>query len=183
METLEIEDDDARLQRIQNALEKLNASGSARGDIANVLGSSRTSELGTGNDEHLKDLLARVQGFLPQMEASNAAVAQKAAADPRSVDIENVDGDEEVVQMNLGLGVFEKRIGREAESSSESDDSDMSTDSDTSDDSSSSGSTSDSSTQPALAHLRNLTRPIRPLPKRARGPPEIVVLSESTLQD
>ncbi|KAF7316482.1 hypothetical protein MIND_00167300 [Mycena indigotica] len=158
---LEIEDDDARLQRIQNALERLNASTSRpiNADMANILGSPRTLELGTGNNEHLQNLLARVQAFLPEMEASNALVAQRAEADPNSVDIENVDDDEAVIEMNLGLGVFEDKNGDY--STSESDESEEETTSD-----------SESSDDNVV-----INRPIRPLPKRGRAPPEIIVLS------
>ncbi|KAJ7195511.1 hypothetical protein GGX14DRAFT_676857 [Mycena pura] len=118
-ETLEIEDDDSRLHRIQRTLEKLNStSPGARRDGLNVLNSASASDLGSGSEQSLNDLLARVQAFLPDIEASNAALAEKAAMDPRSVDIENVDGDAEVIQMNLGLGVFEDRTGREGTCSS-----------------------------------------------------------------
>jgi len=36
------------------------------------------------------ELLSRVQAFLPQMEASNAILAQRAREDPNSVDIEHI---------------------------------------------------------------------------------------------
>ncbi|KAG6839285.1 hypothetical protein H0H87_001269, partial [Tephrocybe sp. NHM501043] len=40
-------------------------------------------------------LLARVQAFLPALEASNAQLEQQRQADPASVDIENVGDDAE----------------------------------------------------------------------------------------
>nr|GAT51270.1 predicted protein [Mycena chlorophos] len=182
-EVLEMEDDDARLHRIQTALEKLNAAtlsgpNPPRADIASALGSSRTLELGSGTHEGLQDLLARVQAFLPQMEASNAAIAEQAALDPHSVDIENVEEDQEVVEMHLGLGVFEDRTGREGERSESDSEEDSSSDDSESTSEDSSGSSDSDSESSVDVRLR--TRPIRPLPKRARGPPEIVVLSETT---
>ena len=36
-------------------------------------------------------MLARLQEFLPQMEAANAELLQRARDDPESVDIENLD--------------------------------------------------------------------------------------------
>ena len=45
-------------------------------------------------------VLSRVQAFLPQMEASNAVLAQKVQADPASVDIENIaEGAEQYIEM------------------------------------------------------------------------------------
>lgn len=40
-------------------------------------------------------VLSRVQAFLPQLEASNKALLLRAQEDPSSVDIENVEEDEE----------------------------------------------------------------------------------------
>ncbi|KAJ7778328.1 hypothetical protein B0H16DRAFT_1878992 [Mycena metata] len=202
-ETIEVEDDDARLERMQRVLEKLNTDGSPapRRDLESLLGAANTSSTAPANEGDLNELLARVQAFLPQMEASNAALAEKASVDPRSVDIENVDGDQEVVQMKLGLGVFEDRTGREGSdsesdeemSSGEEDSDQTSSNSDSSDessssedDSASSEEDSDDSSRPnqgrrfaPLPKRALLDRAIRPLPRRG-GPPQIVVLSEAT---
>ncbi|KAJ7686724.1 hypothetical protein B0H17DRAFT_1204147 [Mycena rosella] len=40
------------------------------------------SQPGPGSGESLSDLLARVQAFLPELQASNAVLAEKAAMDP-----------------------------------------------------------------------------------------------------
>lgn len=36
-------------------------------------------------------VLARVQSFLPQLEASNAILAQRAEKDPQSIDMEHIE--------------------------------------------------------------------------------------------
>ncbi|KAJ7631894.1 hypothetical protein DFH06DRAFT_1223173 [Mycena polygramma] len=124
-ETIEVEDADARLERIQRILEQLNTtSPAAAADTAgrgmeHIFNTAGPSDAVPRSEGSLNELLARVQAFLPQIEASNTALAEKASMDPRSVDIENVDGDEKVIQMNLGLGVFEDRTGREGESESD----------------------------------------------------------------
>jgi hypothetical protein len=69
-------------------------------------------------------VLARVQAFLPQIEASNAALEEK---DPHSLNIENTDGDDKVIQMvcrghfiiapsltlnlEFGIGSFREPLG------------------------------------------------------------------------
>lgn len=124
------------------------------------------------------ELLARVQQFLPQIEQSNADLLNR---DPRSIDIEHIEEtDERVIQMNLGLGVFEQRRANgdsvsSAESGSDTNDSDS--DSDTSSSSSTNSTSSSSSSassssgldseddEDAADHPR---REIRPLPSRAR---------------
>ncbi|KAJ6595818.1 hypothetical protein DFH09DRAFT_147836 [Mycena vulgaris] len=200
-ETIEVEDDDARLQRIQRALEKLNTISPTTG-IESLLHTGGTSQPGPASGESLNDLLARVQAFLPEMQASNAALAEKAAMDPRSVDIENVEGDEKIIQMNLGLGVFEDRTGKERSASDEEssdadaegededdlDDSDehstSTEDTDTTDESSSDEESANPGQGRQFAPLPQralLSRPTKPLPRRAR--PEIVVLSETTTDD
>ncbi|KAJ6588894.1 hypothetical protein B0H19DRAFT_1101839 [Mycena capillaripes] len=197
-ETIEIEDDDARLERIQRVLENLNTvSPAAPGrDMDSIFNTAGASESGPRSEESLNELLARVQAFLPQIEASNAVLVEKASADPHSVDIENVEGDEEVIQMNLGLGVFEDRSGREgSESESESDEESAedsmeensdegSSDTDSSDESSSSEAESEDSVAPSrkiapLPKRALLARATKPLPRR----PAIVVLSETTIDD
>ncbi|KAJ7892805.1 hypothetical protein B0H14DRAFT_2685783 [Mycena olivaceomarginata] len=198
-ETIEVEDDDARLQRIQRVLEKLNTGAPAAGpDIESIMTgvNAPSGPVQPVNEGSLNELLARVQAFLPQIEASNAALGEM---DPRSLDIENTDGDDKVIEMNLGLGVFEDRSGREEEDSSEDDDMEQDSDesssnTDSSDDSSSSeeeSSSLDSEDSGApnqgrrLAPLPKralLARTIRPLPGRTSRP-EIVVLAETTTEN
>lgn len=73
------------------------------------------------------EVLSRAAAFLPQLAASNRDILQKR---PDDVNIEILNGQEaEVIEMKLGLGVFEER--RSAESSSSS--SDSSDDDDTDD--------------------------------------------------
>ncbi|KAJ7178620.1 hypothetical protein C8R43DRAFT_1117987 [Mycena crocata] len=199
-ETIEIEDADARLDRIQRALEKMNTPSSAGADSERIFTDAANVPQGSGSGGDLSQLLARVQEFLPQLEASNAALAAKASADPRSVDIENVEGDEKVIHMKLGLGVFEDRTGREGDQSSSSDedssdsdsemDSESSASDDSDEDSSSTGDSSDESTNETsprqfapLPRRALLARPVKPLPRRGAGGPEIVVLSETTTND
>ncbi|KAF7360352.1 hypothetical protein MVEN_00764900 [Mycena venus] len=207
-ETIEVEDDDARLQRIQRILEKLNTGAPAAGrDVESILNAADASEPRPVNEGSLNELLARVQAFLPQIEASNAALVEK---DPRSLDIENTDGDEKVIQMSLGLGVFEDRSGREGshsdsasdeessededEDAMEEDSSESSTSSDSSDESSSSEEES-SSFESDDSGVPNQGRKFAPLPKRAllarsirplpgkSSRPEIVVLSETNTKN
>ncbi|KAJ7100235.1 hypothetical protein B0H15DRAFT_513935 [Mycena belliarum] len=198
-ETLEIEDDDARLQRIQRALEQLNTvAPSQAAGLESLLNAPGASQPESGSGVPLEELLARVQEFLPQLQASNAQLAEMAARDPRSVDIENVEGDEEVIEMNLGLGVFEDRTGKQgSDSSSDEDSSDAeseekssdsdSDDMDTTDDSSSSDVRSAARPQglgrqvAPLPRRAIISRPTKPLPRRAR--PEIVVLSATITED
>ncbi|KAG2204567.1 uncharacterized protein EV154DRAFT_313463 [Mucor mucedo] len=66
------------------------------------------------------DILSRVQAFLPQLKSANE---QLKAADPKSLDIENVEEDDgQYIEMNLGLGVYEEK--RPGQSDSEDEDSD-----------------------------------------------------------
>ncbi|KAF8460023.1 hypothetical protein DFH94DRAFT_790994, partial [Russula ochroleuca] len=93
-----------------------------------------------------------VRQFLPQIERSNAELLQR---DPMSLDIEHIEeSDEHVVEMDLGLGVFEQRLGRATRDSS----------------STSSASDSSSSSDPEEDENRDRSSPrlrsIRPLPKR-----------------
>ena len=45
-------------------------------------------------------VLSRVQAFLPQLEASNAILAQRARDDPNSIDIEHIpDGMDQYIEM------------------------------------------------------------------------------------
>ncbi|KAJ7485308.1 hypothetical protein FB451DRAFT_1168593 [Mycena latifolia] len=195
-ETIDVEDDDARLQRIQRALEKLNTVSHSAG-LESLLNAPDASQSSPGTGESLNDLLARVQAFLPELQASNALLAEMAAHDPRSVDIENVEGDEKVIQMNLGLGVFEDRTGREGSASDEeSSDSEAEAEGEDEHSDEHSTSTDDSSSsedESASRSLETQGRQFAPLPKRAllsrltkplpqRARPEIVVLSETTTE-
>ncbi|KAJ7634842.1 hypothetical protein FB45DRAFT_475524 [Roridomyces roridus] len=181
-ETIELEEEDARVHRIERLLEKLNTASSSSGasiDPASIFNGSAIST-GEGSGQSIDELLARVRAFLPEMEASNAELATRAAVDPRSIDIENVEGDEEVIQMKLGLGVFEEKTGRESEDDSSTDeDSEDDSDEDSDESSSSEDSSSESSEREyaPLPQRAILSRAVKPLPRRAR--PEIVVLSET----
>lgn len=65
------------------------------------------------------EVLSRAAAFLPQLAASNRAILQKK---PEDVNIEMLKGDEsEVIEMKLGLGVFEEKKKSESETSSSSD--------------------------------------------------------------
>ncbi|ORY27898.1 hypothetical protein BCR39DRAFT_216462 [Naematelia encephala] len=57
------------------------------------------------------DVLARARAFLPILQSSNAELLEQARKDPQSVDVENVDGQERVIAMDLGLGVFDVKHG------------------------------------------------------------------------
>ncbi|KAI9486698.1 MAG: hypothetical protein EXX96DRAFT_534924 [Benjaminiella poitrasii] len=64
------------------------------------------------------DILSRVQAFLPQLKAANEELEK---LDPSKRDIENVDEeDEQYIEMNLGLGVYDlKKADQEDSDSSE----------------------------------------------------------------
>ncbi|GAA5801694.1 hypothetical protein EDC94DRAFT_611184 [Helicostylum pulchrum] len=60
------------------------------------------------------DILSRVQAFLPQLKSANE---QLKAADPKKLDIENVDEEsEQYIEMNLGLGVYEQKVPGQSDS-------------------------------------------------------------------
>ncbi|PPQ78594.1 hypothetical protein CVT24_002740 [Panaeolus cyanescens] len=181
VERLEIEDEEARQARIQSFLEKLNASSSH----TNPLSSSSPPQFDFGNRmtypvEPPTDLLSRVQAFLPQLEASNNDLAQKAKADPSSIDIEHISDDmEQYIEMNLGLGVFEDRSKRSA-NTGDDEDTEMSTSSkSSSEEDDDSDADSDSSAEIITSFVPS-PRPIRPLPRRAssKQSPHIVVLED-----
>ncbi|KAL7417515.1 hypothetical protein BDY24DRAFT_411492 [Mrakia frigida] len=68
------------------------------------------------------ELLSRLQSFLPLMASANEALA---TADLEELDIENVgEGEEQYVEMDLGLGVFDARLAGEEGEGSGSDSSD-----------------------------------------------------------
>ncbi|KAI9631802.1 uncharacterized protein MKK02DRAFT_41430 [Dioszegia hungarica] len=54
-----------------------------------------------------KQLLARVRHFLPLLASSNEDLLQRAKENPSAVDIENTAGQDKVIEMDLGLGVFD----------------------------------------------------------------------------
>ncbi|KZV61191.1 hypothetical protein PENSPDRAFT_693638 [Peniophora sp. CONT] len=176
-ELLEVEDEEARRDRLQSILESVDARGSQSMPPPPVppfpFGQQPTSPLPPPTD-----LLNRVQAFLPQFAASNAALAQQ---DPGAINMENIDPtQEQIIQMRLGLGVYEERARRGSSSSSSSSSSSTSSasDSDSSDSSSDEDSDSDEDLDPISAFLM-ASRPARPLPRRT-GPPAVSVLSSST---
>lgn len=67
------------------------------------------------------EILSRAAAFLPQLAASNRAILKRR---PEDVNIEVLNGGEnEIIEMKLGLGVFEeKEIESESENESETDD-------------------------------------------------------------
>ncbi|KAF8068644.1 hypothetical protein FPV67DRAFT_1668715 [Lyophyllum atratum] len=137
IEKLEVEDEEARIQRIQSTLEKLNAPSSP--PAAPSPSFTLPTERSKPQAMPPSDLLSRVQAFLPTLEASNAVLQQQFQNDPSSVDIEHIEETEQYIEMNLGLGVFEQRgshpdVGSEDDSmSSSSSDSDSDSDSDSGD--------------------------------------------------
>ncbi|KAI8581841.1 hypothetical protein K450DRAFT_231407 [Umbelopsis ramanniana AG] len=66
------------------------------------------------------DLMARLQTFLPELESANRQLDQQVSVDPKKVDIENVDDNEQYIEMNLGLGVFEEKKPSASSSDEES---------------------------------------------------------------
>ncbi|KAH9481182.1 hypothetical protein JR316_0005702 [Psilocybe cubensis] len=189
VEKLDVEDEEDRQARIQSYLEKLNASSQTR-NFTRPSGipefkfdfGDRTTFPVVPNTE----LLSRVQAFLPQLEASNAILTQRAQEDPSSVDIEHIpEGMDQYIEMNLGLGVFEDRshIANQGDedsemstsSSSSSESSDKARDNDDDDDS---DADSDESSEIITSFVPS--RPIKPLPRRASTKPNpgIVVLDE-----
>ncbi|KAF8982622.1 hypothetical protein BDQ17DRAFT_1378582 [Cyathus striatus] len=141
VEKLEVEDDEERLTRIHNTLNKLSSSdpsstitppGLPKFDFGN-----RTTYEVSPNSE----LLARLQSFLPQLEASNALLETQ---DPQTFNIELPTQDERYIEMNLGLGVFESKTQSNPTSTTSSDaDAEM----DIEEDSTSSSSSSSSSAE------------------------------------
>ncbi|KAK3841948.1 MAG: hypothetical protein J3R72DRAFT_523999 [Linnemannia gamsii] len=55
------------------------------------------------------DLLSRLEDFLPKLKEANDQLDKQMKADPKAVDIENVDEEsgEQYIEMDLGLGVFD----------------------------------------------------------------------------
>ncbi|KAN0112149.1 hypothetical protein V8E52_007889 [Russula decolorans] len=166
-EMLEAEDVEQRQRRLQDILERLNGEGSSTEQSPNLsfdFGVRRTFAT-----EPPAELLARVREFLPQIERSNVELLER---DPRSIDIEHIEErDEHVVEMNLGLGVFEQRPARRSSSISSSSSSSSGSLGRVTSDSSSTVSDSDSSSDPEDDANRDGSsgpprmRPKRPLPK------------------
>ncbi|TFK56340.1 hypothetical protein OE88DRAFT_1649560 [Heliocybe sulcata] len=172
-ETLEVEDEDAREMRINELLQKTNASAGEKtvaADVQSLLGgpSDRPHAL-----EPPSELLSRVQAFIPQLAASNADLESRMRQDPGSVDIENVSQDAgQYIEMNLGLGVFEARgdqtqTRRSSSSSSMSMLSSLSGSTSAPDSSSDDDSDSESACSEGRRRGPQMRRPIRPLPRRA----------------
>ncbi|KAN0125465.1 hypothetical protein V8E53_015435 [Lactarius tabidus] len=169
-ERLEAEDPEQRQRRLQSILESLNGDRSSETANEPPQLSFDFGDRTTFVVEPPSELLARVQQFLPQIEQSNVDLLNR---DPRSIDIEHIEEtDERIIQMNLGLGVFEQRPAN-GESGSNTNDSDSDTSSSSSTTSTSSSSSSASSSsgsdleddEDVADHPR---REIRPLPSRAR---------------
>ncbi|KLO11309.1 hypothetical protein SCHPADRAFT_906103 [Schizopora paradoxa] len=194
---LDVEDDDDRERRIRRLLRKTDSNKGTASSEPRTGSSSKIDFAGIHDPHEVQpptQLLQRLQEFLPQLEADNAALLQRAQQNPESVDIEHLDQpDAQYIEMNLGLGVFTMRDGTGSTSSSSSSATDSESNrNETDDDSSSSDSDSDSESTSAAsqsadhgnagtsihsgvdAHPR---RPMRPLPNRAR--PSIVILGET----
>ncbi|KAK0501715.1 hypothetical protein EDD18DRAFT_1034473, partial [Armillaria luteobubalina] len=108
-EKLEVEEEDARIKRIEAVMHKLNTTSGLRPPSTTAkpfdFGERRTFAV-----DPPSELLSRVQAFLPQIEASNAILTQRVELDPKSVDIEHITEEmDQYIEMNLGLGVFEHR--------------------------------------------------------------------------
>ncbi|KAI0328753.1 hypothetical protein GY45DRAFT_1325897 [Cubamyces sp. BRFM 1775] len=205
-EVLEVEDEDQRQERMHSLLARLNTPSNAG---SATLPSSRPFDFGDRSTHPIAppmELLSRVQAFLPELAASNADLLRRARENPESVDIENIDEDQEqYIEMNLGLGVFDHRgdlppgipvtevdLDAQMDSSDSSSDSDSDSDEDSSEDSDDSSSEDESSSEEdssseadgtVPSDQKQKVRPRKPLPKRkdASGAPkpEIVVLSET----
>jgi len=178
-QTLEVEDAEQRQKRLQAILERLNGGeGPSTGESPNLsfdFGDRRTFAM-----EPPTELLVRVRQFLPEIERANAELSQM---DPRSVDIEHIEEtDERIIEMDLGLGVFEERRGaRRRSMSSSSSDSETSaasasrsratrdSSSSSGSDSSSSSSSSDSEDDEDRDGSSRNARSIHPLPRRANA--------------
>ncbi|KJA16415.1 hypothetical protein HYPSUDRAFT_147737 [Hypholoma sublateritium FD-334 SS-4] len=186
VETLEVEDEEHRQARIQAYLEKLNASSQTR-TFSQPQGMPKF-DFGDRTTFPIKpptELLSRVQAFLPQLEASNALLSQRAQEDPDSINIEHIPkGMEQYIEMNLGLGLFEDRSAPKADAAGTSEMSTSSSSSDSDDNEQAQNDSSDDDSDKSSEIITSFvpSRPVKPLPKRAcnKGPPEIVVLHETS---
>ncbi|KAF8808670.1 hypothetical protein BYT27DRAFT_7137134 [Phlegmacium glaucopus] len=184
VEKLDVEDEETRQTRIQSYLEKLNSS-SHTTNLASQP-AFQTFDFGDRTTFDVKpptDLLSRVQAFLPQLEASNAVLAQRAREDPNSIDIEHIpEGMDQYIEMNLGLGIFEDRSHKSAQCNEDSEMSisSSSNSSDISERDNDPDSDMDSEASSEIITCFAPYRPIRPLPRRHNRPrPEIVILEEA----
>ncbi|KAI6152304.1 hypothetical protein BKA82DRAFT_4109699 [Pisolithus tinctorius] len=123
---LEVEDEEQRQDRIRTLLERLNETSKANAarDVASGPRIPGILDCKAYPIEPPTELLSRVQAFLPALRESNEALAQQ---NPEDLDIENIGKDEEqYIEMNLGLGVFEAKRRRKNASNDDSgeDDSD-----------------------------------------------------------
>ncbi|KIK98215.1 hypothetical protein PAXRUDRAFT_134694 [Paxillus rubicundulus Ve08.2h10] len=182
---LDVEDEDQRQKRIGSLLEKLNVTQTA--SATNPLLSLTDDKLGPITPPN--ELLARVQAFLPAIEASNEALTR---SNPEDIDIENVAEHEgHYIEMNLGLGVFESKrprtgSGSEDASSSEESESDSNSDFDSESSSGSESGDDDNSDSPSgsLVHTKAVfSRPIKPLPRRVSQRAKIQMLSSLPAPD
>ncbi|KAI7898842.1 uncharacterized protein BX663DRAFT_523663 [Cokeromyces recurvatus] len=76
--------------------------------------------LSNKNTPGQSDILSRVRAFLPQLKAANEELDK---VEPSKRDIENVDEEnEQYIEMNLGLGVYDlKKPGQDSDTCSSSD--------------------------------------------------------------
>ncbi|KAH0840186.1 hypothetical protein J3R83DRAFT_1181 [Lanmaoa asiatica] len=182
---LDVEDDDQRQNRIGTLLERLNTTSPSSSVAPNPLFNIRR-ERAPGPVEPPTALLARIKAFLPAISASNETLSRER---PEDINIENVrEDEEEYIEMNLGLGVFEAKPRRkpgsrstspssDTESESTSDttssesesDSELSRSSSEDSDSSSDSANDDSDSEPQLVLPVDMklisSRPIKPLPR------------------
>ncbi|CAG8722306.1 15921_t:CDS:2, partial [Funneliformis caledonium] len=94
---LEIEDDEnASKQRIASLINDCGE---------NVTKDITKSELKTFPLKRSEDLISRISDFLPKIASDNKELVKKVAKD---INIEVVEGKERIIEMNLGLGVFEQ---------------------------------------------------------------------------
>ncbi|KAF9458690.1 hypothetical protein BDZ94DRAFT_1270012 [Collybia nuda] len=176
-EKLDVEGEEERRVRIQSTLEKLNMTSTSTNKTATfpTLPSFDFGKRPMHEIQPPSELLSRVQAFLPELEASNNLLVQKAQADPNSVDIEHVDeGMDQYIEMNLGLGVFEDRANRQKY---EDEDTEMSSSSESTELEDDSSDVDTDSSSEIITSFHPI-RPIKPLPRRRsdRTHPHIVVL-------
>ncbi|KAK0239327.1 hypothetical protein EDD85DRAFT_951528 [Armillaria nabsnona] len=177
VEKLEVEEEDARIKRIEAVMHKLNTASDLRPPPTAAkpfdFGERRTFAV-----DPPSELLSRVQAFLPQIEASNAILTQRVELDPKSVDIEHItEGTDQYIEMNLGLGVFEHR--KDVQSQQQNLDFQMAVSSSSESDEEDSSDTDTDSSSEIITSFSPSRRLIKPLPKRGLSgnrSPRIVVL-------
>lgn len=177
---LDVEDEDGRQKRLGQLLMKVDQAGGTPSDSAELPATLQPNRIAWASTPPLveppTELLNRVRDFLPQLAESNTSLSSR---DQSELDIENITNDGSYyIEMNLGLGVFERRR-REARSDNRSSTSVSSSSSSTSEcdseeSSEESGSSSSSSSSCSEDDDQPAARPKKPLPKRAR--PSITVL-------